>query len=141
MLRLNAQLPRHGALRVKQTARTDAYDFGAKPSRSAPMFISLYCIKFCHSKFGMGRVSSEARINDFLFIYRIALSAFCPHEPSTYTTQNSRDGPNHRQGTGLTWSQQWRDSRSGCSSGLCFRLKYSQSESPHTTNPHSSRHT
>ena len=49
--------------------------------------------------------------------------------------QNSQGRLNHRQGTGLDLeSSVQRDSRAECTSGLWFRLSYSQSETPQTTN-------
>ena len=48
---------------------------------------------------------------------------------------NSQGRLNHHQGTGLDLeSSVWRDSRAEFTSGLWFRLRYSQSESPQTTN-------
>ena len=80
----------------------------------------------------IGRISSEARTRTFLYRYRIAFSACRPHKPSTHlkTKISEIDSKIDKEPgcvAGGTWSHQWRDSRSGCISGLWFR----QRESPY----------
>ena len=81
-----------------------------------------------------GRIGSEARISAFLSRYRIAFLASRPHKPTTHLkTKISETDSIIDKEPGWTWSHQWRDSRSECSSGLWFRLGYPRSESPQTT--------
>ena len=82
----------------------------------------------------LGRISSEARISAFLYRYRMAFLASRPHKPTTHLkTKISETDSIIDKEPGWTWSHQWRDSRSECSSGLWFRLGYPRSESPQTT--------
>ena len=80
------------------------------------------------------RISSEARISAFLYRYRIAFLASRTHKPTTHLkTKISETDSIIDKEPGWTWSHQWRDSRSECSSGLWFRLGYPRSKSPQTT--------
>ena len=81
-----------------------------------------------------GRISFEAIISAFLYKYKAAFSASRPHEPYAHSkTKIPETDSVIDKESSWSWGHHWSISRSECSSGLWFRLRYSRSESPQTT--------